>query len=129
MSCFEVVLRPWDKTLKPNKIIRPVSTYFSHTKLTYYLIVTLYTKHAIYSEAATAVVLKKKVFLEISQNSQESTCARDPFSIKAQVFSWEFFEISTNTFFTERLRTTASVYCRMLFGTHTKRNVDKLYFH
>ena len=62
------------------------------------------------------------MFLEISQNSQESTCARVSFLIKlqaapatllkrtlAQVFSYEFCEISKNTFFTEHLRTTASV--------------------
>ena len=53
----------------------------------------------------------KKVFLEISQNSQENTCARVSFLIKlqascnfikketlAQVFSCEFCEISKNTF-------------------------------
>ena len=55
----------------------------------------------------------KKVFLEISQNSQENTCARVSFLIKlqagackfikkeslAQVSSREFWEISKNTFF------------------------------
>ena len=55
----------------------------------------------------------KKVFLNISQNSQENTCARVSFLIKlqarpcnfskketlAQVFSCEFCEISKNTFF------------------------------
>ena len=55
----------------------------------------------------------KKMFLEISQNSQENTCVRDSFLIKlqalacnfiekeslAQVFSCEFCEISKNTFF------------------------------
>ena len=54
----------------------------------------------------------EKVFLEISQNSQENTCARVSFSIKcspkacnfikketlAQVFSCQFCEISKNTF-------------------------------
>ena len=44
------------------------------------------------------------VFLEISENSQENTCA----SKLAQVFSCEFSEISNNTFFTEHLRATAS---------------------
>ena len=50
------------------------------------------------------------MFLKISQNSQENTCARVSFLIKlrtlgsaqvtmAQVFSCEFFEISKNTFF------------------------------
>ena len=58
-------------------------------------------------EAATRRVLCKKVFLEISQNSQENT----NFIMKetlAQVFSCEFCEISKNTFFTEHLWTTAS---------------------
>ena len=51
---------------------------------------------------------KKKVFLEISQNSQENTCARVSTLIKlqafgkfealAQVFACEFREISKNTF-------------------------------
>ena len=64
----------------------------------------------------------KKGFLEILQNSQESTCATALFLIKlqalalqlylketvAQVFSYEFCEISKNTFFTEYLWETAS---------------------
>ena len=45
----------------------------------------------------------KKVVLEISQNSQENTCASVSFLIKtrtlAQVFSCEFCEISKDTFF------------------------------
>ena len=45
----------------------------------------------------------KKLFLKISQNSQENTCARVYFLIKlhtlAQVFSCEFCEISKNIFF------------------------------
>ena len=32
-----------------------------------------------YAEAATGVVLQRKVFLEISQNSQESTCVESLF--------------------------------------------------
>ena len=36
------------------------------------------------TEAATGGVLLKKVFLEISQNSQENPCARDSFLIKLQ---------------------------------------------
>ena len=61
-------------------------------------------------------VFYKKVFLEISQNSQKNICARASFLIKlqalnftkketlAQVFSCEFCEISKNTFFTEHFR-------------------------
>ena len=58
------------------------------------------------------------MFFEISQNSQKITCARVSFLIKlqawvcnfiekealAQAFSFEFCEISKNTFFTEHLR-------------------------
>ena len=57
-------------------------------------------------------VFVEKAFLEISQNSQESTCARVSFSIKfqaeacnfiqketlAQLFSCEFCKISKNSF-------------------------------
>ena len=62
------------------------------------------------------------MFLEVLRNSQENTCARVSFLIKlqvsnfikrealAQVFSCEFYEISKNTFFTEHLWTTASVF-------------------
>ena len=45
----------------------------------------------------------KKVFLEISQNSQENTSVKVSFFIKketlAKVFSCEFYEISKDTFF------------------------------
>ena len=60
----------------------------------------------------------KKVILEISQNSQENTCARVSFLIKLQAsdllilgnkISDEFREISKDAFFTEHLRPTASV--------------------
>ena len=51
-------------------------------------------------EAAIRGVLCKKLFLEISQNSQENACARVTFlETLAQVFSCEFCEISKNTFF------------------------------
>ena len=73
------------------------------------------------SEAATRTILCKKVFLEISRNSRENTCARFSFLIKlhacnfikketlAQVLFGDFYEISKNTFFTEHLWTTASI--------------------
>ena len=58
----------------------------------------------------------KKVFLEISQNWQESTCARVSFFDKVsnnfikkealpKVFSYEYCEMFNNTFFAERLST------------------------
>ena len=39
-----------------------------------------------FTEAATRGALCKKVFLEISQSSQENTCARVSFLIKLQAF-------------------------------------------
>ena len=70
------------------------------------------------SPAATnGDVLQKKVFLEISQNSQENTCAGVSFLqlfIKKEsltlVFSCEFWEHFLRTpFFTEHLRVAVSV--------------------
>ena len=58
----------------------------------------------------------EKLFLEISQNSEENTCARVSacnFIKKetlALVFSCEFCEISKNIFFTEHLWATAPEY-------------------
>ena len=54
-------------------------------------------------EAVTRRCSIKKVFLEISQNSQENSCAKVSFLVKlqaeaSQVFSCEFGEISKNTF-------------------------------
>ena len=64
----------------------------------------------------------KKVFLDISQNLQESTCPRDSFLKKfikketlAQLFSYEFCEISKNIFFIEHLW--------WLFVTQTYRKI------
>ena len=48
--------------------------YYLHRKI-YTLELDLNTGVYIYTEAATRGVLCKKVFLEISQNSQENTCA------------------------------------------------------
>ena len=47
-------------------------------------------------KTSTGDVLQEKVFLEISQNSQENTC--------------EFCKVSKNTFFTEHIWATASAY-------------------
>ena len=75
------------------------------------------------SEAVVQRCTLEKAFLEISQNSQENTCARVSFFNKvaglglqfyfkketlAQVFSCEFCKISKNTFLTEHVWATAS---------------------
>ena len=72
----------------------------------------LYEELSGHEEATTGGVIKK-VFLKISQNSQENTCTRVSFLIKlqvlarnfikketlAQVFSFEFCEIFKSTFY------------------------------
>ena len=81
------------------------------------------------------------MFLEISQNTQESTCARVSFLIKllakackfikketlaqpckfikketlAQMFSFEIYKISKNAFFTEHPQGTASAASTVMF--------------
>ena len=69
-----------------------------------------------------------KAFLEISQNSQENTCARVSFLMKlqaeafikketlAQEFSCEFWEISKNTFFW--LNTADGCFWSLKAGSH-----------
>ena len=65
-------------------------------------------RHKRFSEVVAQRSSVRKVFLEISQNSQENTCVRVSFLIMLQaiglhVFSCEFFEISQNIFLTEHL--------------------------
>ena len=72
-------------------------------------------------EAAIRWSSLKEVFLEISQNSQGNTCARDSFLIRfqecnfirkeslVQVFSYELCEISKNTYFYRTPKVTDSV--------------------
>ena len=82
-----------------------------------------------YVETATRGVPCKKVFVKISQNSQEITCARVSFQMKlqaeacniikketlARVFSCQFY---CKVFSTEHLQTTASEY-----GDFGKKNI------
>ena len=46
-------------------------------------------------EATTGFVLKRKVFLKISQNSHKSTCARISFLIKLQAEACNFIKKET----------------------------------
>ena len=75
-----------------------------------------YTKlELVTNRSSRPEVFCKKGFLEISQNSQENTCARVSFFnfIKkltlVQVFSCEFCEISKSTFFYKTHPVAASV--------------------
>ena len=82
------------------------------------------------------------MFLEILQNSQESTCDRVSFLIKlqasalsafikkeslTQVFSCEFCEISKNTFFTEHFRATASWNYHNVTINKLKKSMEKVF--
>ena len=72
----------------------------------------------------------KKVFLEISQNLQENTCARVNFIKKetlAQVFSCEFCEISKNTFSSRTPLVTASAMTFILLGVYLCKSDVKTY--
>ena len=81
---------------------------------------------------AEAVVQRcsvKKVFLKISENSQENTCAR-AWGMKsatlskkgtlAQIFSCEFYEIFKDIFFYETHLVAASVAVKFFFHQHIK---------
>ena len=74
------------------------------------------------------------MFLEISQKSQENTCARASILIKlgcnfikietlAQVFSHEFCEIAKNTFFAEQVWATASKYKEIFYAFGLKNKI------
>ena len=74
-----------------------------HSKLEEFLFFktgTIFTP--VFLEAVVRRCSVKKVFLEISQNSQETTCARVSFLIELQVsgkvFSCDFCEISKSTY-------------------------------
>ena len=58
----------------------------------------------------------KKVFLEISQNSQKNTCIFFNKETLAQVFSCEFCEISKNTFSYRTPLVAASEILKLLYG-------------
>ena len=81
------------------------------------------------TEALVRKCSVKKLFLEISQNSKENTCARVFFLIKlhfikketlAQVFSCEFCEVSKKSFLHRTPPVAASVVRR-----NTKHKIDE----
>ena len=82
------------------------------------------------------------MFLEISQNSQENTCARVSFSIKlqasacnfikketlAQMFYCEYWEVSKNAFFIEHLWPSVSNPCFWDYSEKHLFNFPLLFF-
>ena len=106
------------ENLKKDSLHKPASYYFSSLKIKRFFTRNFALKD-LYKHPPKVFYIKK-VFLEISQNSEENTCAIASFLIKLQawackfikketlpqVFSCEFCEISKNTFSTEHLQTT-----------------------
>ena len=88
------------------------------------------------AEAVARRCFVKKVFLEISRNSQENTCTRVSFLIKsqaeacnfikkqtlAQVFSCEFCKISKNTFYYRTPFVAASAFIKHMFNVEYFQN-------
>ena len=74
----------------------------------------------------------KEMSLEISQNSQENTCACNFIKKASQalVFSYEFCEISKNTFFTEHAWTTASYLTNLVeyYSDHYEKVINSRWF-
>ena len=72
-----------------------------------------------YSEAVTQRCSVKKVFLEISQNSEENTCARVSFLIKKRLwhryFPVNFAKFLRTPFLTEHLRWLFLIICQGKF--------------
>ena len=66
------------RTKVPGQQYLSLATQSLVIKRNIYLIKNDHTETAISLKAATRGVLLKKMFLEISQNSQEDTCARVP---------------------------------------------------
>ena len=112
----------WNIILMDQPDFRKVNQLSSQKHATSGRICQFWAIFELQSEAVAQRCSVEKVFLEISQNSQENTCARVSFLIKlqaqtcnfikketpAQVFSSKFCEISKNTSFTEHLWETAS---------------------
>ena len=84
-----------------------------------FLLYLLYFHDILYTKAVVQSCSVNKLFLEISQNSQENTCARVSglrpatllkMGLLMRVFSCEFCEISKNTFLHKTPLMAASVY-------------------
>ena len=66
-------------------------------------------------EAVAQRCYAKKMFLEMSKNSQENTCDRVSVLTLAQMFSCEFCKISKNTFSyrTPKVAASAKAFCKI----------------
>ena len=85
---FSQLLQRYNNFMQTNSFVQisdRITLYWSKSFISNFMI-----KNNI-SEAATRGVLCKKTFLEISQNSQENTCARVSFLIKFQASNVQRF--------------------------------------
>ena len=101
---FEQVIKPfliWNIYFSFFLALVDYSFYKSTIESTVYYYYVTYASEAVVRRCSV-----KKAFLEISQNSQENTCARVSFFKKetlAQVFSCDFAKFLTTLFLTEHL--------------------------
>ena len=119
---FELVTRGFEIATRGFELVTPNSCFtFPPVRIAF---------HSITTTSSHRRCSVKKVFLEISQNSQENSCAKVSFLTLAQVFSFEFCEIFENTFFYRTPMVAASIlhpysllenYCSLLnrlYGHH-----------
>ena len=98
-ACFEQGV-PWHSTLECGfslKRVRDMTRTYSQYKPIIYLkgsIKLIWIKHP-FGEAVAWKCSVKKMFIEISQYSQESTCASVSFLIKLQASAYDFIEEDT----------------------------------
>ena len=94
----------WDKT----RLDAPVSISLS-LAWCYVENWVIHSRHGLFKSSRPEVFCKK-ILLKISQNSQENTCAR---VTCARVLSYEFYEISKNTFSSRTSPVAASGSCQL----------------
>ena len=103
--------------------------YWYQTKIKMRLIIVNNSFYISLQKQSCGGVLYKKVFLEISQNSQENTCARVSFLVKLQASSLQFYFIKKETL----TQVISCEFCEISKNTsgdcfcHLSKSFDKLY--
>ena len=103
--------------------------YWYQTKIKMRLIIVNNSFYISLQKQSCGGVLYKKAFLEISQNSQENTCARVSFLVKLQASSLQFYFIKKETL----TQVISCEFCEISKNTsgdcfcHLSKYFDKLY--
>ena len=103
--------------------------YWYQTKIKMRLIIVNNSFYISLQKQSCGGVLYKKVFLEISQNSQENTCASVSFLVKLQASSLQFYFIKKETL----TQVISCEFCEISKNTsgdcfcHLSKYFDKLY--